>query len=85
MFLTPSPLDYLFEWDEAKNKSNLEKHGVALSSIAQIFDEDYVEYSSLTSKENRWVRIVEYQTVLFAVVYTLRPPKIRLIFRTKSP
>lgn len=30
----------LFEWDEAKNKRNLEKHGIDFNDAITIFDDD---------------------------------------------
>ena len=33
-----------FEWDEAKNQANMQKHGVSFNEAITVFDDDYALY-----------------------------------------
>ena len=70
-----------FEWDDEKEKVNIEKHGISFSTASLIFeDEDRIEiYDSVHSnEEDRYITIGSVGKVLF-VVYTNRKEAIRLI------
>lgn len=70
-----------FEWDEEKNRLNLEKHGVDFETAMLVFNDDQrieiydVEHSI---EEDRYNTIGMVKNVLF-VVYTERKDNIRLI------
>ena len=80
--------DYIVEWDDSKNESNIKKHGVSFETAAYIFnDVNRIEaYDAKHSDtEERYYTIGRVGDVLF-VVYTDRGEVFRLIsarFATK--
>ena len=74
-------MELKFEWDEEKNQSNIEKHGISFETAKYVFaDEDYIEIydESHSLIEDRYLVIGCVGDVLF-VVYTERGEYIRLI------
>lgn len=74
-------MDLEFEWDEEKERRNIEKHGISFEAAAKVFgDVDRIEiYDEAHSiDEDRYITIGWAGNILF-VVYTERAPKIRLI------
>ena len=73
--------DILVEWDDAKNQTNIRKHGISFETAALVFaDEDRIEYYDKLHSidEDRYIVIGYVQGVLY-VVYTERDDAIRLI------
>lgn len=72
----------MFEWDENKNLSNIEKHGISFQTASQVFeDENRIEmydYVNSTINEDRFRTIGLVDDVLF-VVFTERKNAIRII------
>lgn len=69
------------EWDPAKARSNLRKHGVAFAdAVAALEDERALTIREATVEEERWVTLASdaFGRVL-AVVYTWRGDRLRLI------
>jgi uncharacterized DUF497 family protein len=70
-----------FEWYSEKERINVEKHGIDLAIVKNIFDDPFrivqydVEHSGL---EDRWQTLGMTGGVLF-VAYTERGEKIRII------
>jgi len=59
-----------FEWDEKKNKSNQEKHGILFEDASGVFeDKDRIQYISVRGKERRFATIGKVIKVIFMVVY----------------
>ncbi|KAA3604705.1 MAG: BrnT family toxin [Calditrichaeota bacterium] len=73
-----------FEWDENKNASNLQKHGIAFEDAAKIFLKRRIENSSDRANEKRFITIGEINNRVIAVIYTLRENKIRIISARKA-
>ncbi len=74
----------LFEWDDEKERLNIEKHGIDFSTAALVFgDENRIEkYDTLHSAdEDRYITIGQINgiAVVVMVVYTEREPAIRII------
>ena len=48
-----------FEWDEAKNRQNLAKHGINLETAALVFEDPYVlsDPDRVVDDEERWQTI----------------------------
>ncbi len=70
-----------FEWDEEKNHSNMQKHGISFETALHVFDdpEHIVLYDEDNSvDESRFIAIGEVDKVLY-VVFTERGEKTRLI------
>jgi len=70
----------LFEWDESKNKSNLEKHGISFEDASKVFDDpDRIQYISNRGNEKRFITVGKIINFIVAVVYTVRSGLLRLI------
>lgn len=71
-----------FEWDENKNRLNINKHGISFQLAAQVFlDKNHLEFEDTlhsSRDETRSIAIGQVHKVLF-VVYTERLENIRLI------
>ena len=63
-----------FEWDEAKARSNLEKHGISFLTAAAIFSNERLE--RVDDREDygevRWIALGRVDIEVFRVVYTWR-------------
>ena len=71
----------LVEWDDNKNRINIQKHGISFETAALVFaDEERIEYyDKLHSQdEDRYVVLGCVQGILY-VVYTMREEAVRLI------
>ena len=62
------------EWDQAKNRRNIRKHGIDFADVQDMFShpmltllDDRYDYS-----EPRWISIGRLQTQIAVVVYTER-------------
>ncbi|ROM71405.1 hypothetical protein BK653_05860 [Pseudomonas brassicacearum] len=77
----------LFEWDEAKNRANVLKHGIDFNDVPGIFQhpilvlhDDRMGYG-----EERWITIGLIKTLIGVVVYTeRRGDVIRIISARKA-
>lgn len=72
----------LFEWDEAKNQANIDKHGIGFLRAQQIFDGPVVSWvaSQMLGKEARLMSDgLLGNTLLLAVVHTDRSGVTRII------
>lgn len=71
-----------FEWDEEKNRININKHGISFQTAAKVFlDPDRLEFDDTmhsNKSEIRSIVIGKVHKVLF-VAYTERTNVIRLI------
>ena len=71
----------LVEWDDNKNRINIQTHGISFETAALVFaDEERIEYyDKLHSQdEDRYVVLGCVQGILY-VVYTMREEAVRLI------
>src|SRR5471032_2269469 len=59
-----------FEWDPAKARSNLAKHGIDFETAQKVFDDPFalVESDSSTSREERWRTVGLVNGVLLLLV-----------------
>ena len=72
----------MFEWDEAKNRTNIEKHGVSFEQASRIFEgltltviDDRFDYSEVRKIAIGLIDRIAY----LAVVHTDRAGNIRII------
>jgi len=75
-------LGYAFEWDDAKARSNLAKHGVPVPYAARVFlDSGIVDLDTSRPGDGELRRkaVGNIEGRLFTVVYTLRDGCIRMI------
>jgi uncharacterized DUF497 family protein len=68
-----------FEWDDAKNASNIDKHGIDFGDALAIWEGAVLVAPSPRVGENRWIAVGMVNGVEIAVVYTERGPVKRLI------
>ena len=75
-----------FEWDEEKNGSNLEKHGIDFETAMLIWEGPVVEKVSNRRDygENRFVVFGMVDNRVLAVVYTWRDNRCRIISARKA-
>jgi len=69
-----------FQWDDAKDLSNQEKHGLAFSEARTLFEsgQDYIEIYDTEHSivEDRFIAIGEIQRGVIVVVFTERDEDI---------
>lgn len=76
-----------FEWDENKNKSNIEKHGIDFDDAKGVFkDENSIVSPDLRKDygEGRWKIIGKIFGSIISVIYTMREEAIRIISARKA-
>ena len=75
-----------FEWDAAKEESNLVKHKVDFRRAIEIFDGDVVEIADIRRDygEVRIRCLGEIEGRVYVVVYTWRGPNRRIISARKG-
>lgn len=84
-------MNLLFEWDEKKNKSNQEKHGLSFETAVLVFQDPHL-LSVLDPRfegEVRWISIGRVDTVVIYVAHTVKEIEngeeiIRLISARKT-
>lgn len=70
-----------FEWDEEKNRKNIEKHSISFEHALHVFEDPmYLEMYDFehSNDEDRYIAIGKVGNVLF-VVFTERKDAIRII------
>ena len=76
-----------FEWDENKNKSNQEKHGIDFKDAKEVFkDENSKVLQDLRKDygEIRWRIIGKIYGSIISVIYTMRDKAVRIISARKA-
>lgn len=81
-----------FEWDDSKNRKNIEKHGISFHTAILVFqDDDRIEAfdEKHSTDEDRYITIGEINGsfIVVTVVYTERSEALRIIsarFATKE-
>ena len=68
----------MFEWDEAKNKLNQEKHGIGFEDGVTLFVEG-VNFALAYDAEPRRIQINQIGNEYWSAIYTMRGEKIRII------
>jgi len=74
-----------FEFDAAKSKANLEKHGIDFIEAQHLWeDEDRLEIQARTEDEPRYVLIAIHRQKLWSAFFTYRRERVRLISVRRS-
>lgn len=74
-----------FEYDSAKSKANLAKHGIDFEQAQALWkDEDRAEVKSANPSEERWLLIGNLEDRFWTAVYTMRNDIIRIISVRRS-
>lgn len=69
-----------FEFDDAKSRSNLEKHGIDFEAAQELWqDPDVVEVQAKVEGESRFLIIGRIGTKHWSAIVTYRDDRIRLI------
>lgn len=73
-----------FEWDEDKERLNIQKHGLSFTEILPIFDDpmfaEKIDLEHSTLKETRYIGIGKINGIVVIVsCYTQRAKRIRII------
>jgi len=73
-----------FEWEPAKARTNLEKHGIDFEDAVRVFDGPVLLRSSDRAGEPRWLVVGLVESVTVAIVFTIRGERRRLISARKA-
>ena len=76
-----------FEWDENKNKSNAQKHGIDFNDAKEVFKDDNSKIAPDLRKdygEERWKIIGKIYGTIISVIYTVRNRVTRIISARKA-
>jgi uncharacterized protein len=74
-----------FEFDPAKNASNLKKHGIDFTEVVALWqDVIRLEVPARTADEPRWLVIGQIEGKHWSVVVTYREQRIRIISARRS-
>jgi len=77
-----------FEWDDAKNRENIAKHGLDFNDAPEVFNSPIVERLDIRFEysEERWIALgLSHLVLCVAVVYTERASNtIRIISFRKA-
>ena len=77
-----------FQWDEKKNRENLQKHGLSFEDVDLVFlspDKITAETTRQEMSERRWTDVGEVFGRVLILVYTRRGKAIRVIsFRSAN-
>ena len=76
-----------FEWNQAKNESNIRKHGIDFADVEDMFDYPVLTLSDGRKDygEERWVAIGRIHSLVCVVAYTeRRGDVIRIISARKA-
>ena len=68
-----------YEWDENKRALNLARHGLDFRDVARVDWDTVNTYETDRRGEPRWIAFMYIGAEFFAVVYTVREGRIRLI------
>ena len=69
-----------FEYDPSKSIANLEKHGIDFEEAKHLWsDENRIVIQARSDTESRYALIAHYKGKHWAVFYTIRDNRIRLI------
>ncbi len=81
-------MDFIFEWDKEKAKRNRRDHKVSFEEGRTVFDDPFsitIPDPDHSDEEERYIDIGESMNGrLLVVVYTERPPYIRIISCRKA-
>jgi len=76
----------IFEWDEEKNKTNIQKHGISFEHAKKVFDDEYRIETDIYYRngEYRYNVIGMVSKILFVVCTDRSEDAIRIISARKA-
>ena len=69
----------MFEWDETKRRTTLEKHGLDFLDVIEVFATPYLDAPAQSDIEDRRLAIGVVNGIEIAVIYVMRGETIRII------
>ena len=76
----------IFEWDETKNRINIEKHGISFEEAKLLFEMPHLR--SFTRRDHGEIREISigeiYEILIIVVIHTDRDGIIRIISARKA-
>ncbi len=76
-----------YEWDDAKNRENIAKHGIDFADAAQIFERPLLVRRDARQDyggEERWIAMGQLRDVVVVMVFAFRGDRIRVISMRKA-
>ncbi len=75
-----------YEWDEAKSRANLEKHGLAFEDAEEVFEGDVITVSDQRKDygEPRFATLGALRGRVVFVAHTVRAGEVRIISMRKA-
>ncbi len=76
-----------FEWDEAKNRENIRKHGIDFADVPAMFNQPMIAGLDVRHApgEDRWIGIGRFNDIVTVIVFTERAGEvIRIISARKA-
>ena len=73
-----------FEYDEAKSKLNVQKHGLSFEEAKQLWAGRRVETDGRVGEEPRKIIIGKLNGKFYSCIYTVRGSKVRIISARRS-
>ncbi len=75
-----------FEWDENKNKKNIQKHGLDFRDVARVFLVPHIEITSRNAGTDtvRSIAIGKIKGVTIAIIFVRKAMDIRIISARKA-
>ncbi len=72
---------HTLEWDEAKRRFNIEKHGIDFLDAPEVLNDpgQYTYRSKHPEHEARYVTVGKVKGVIVAIIFTPRGQKLRII------
>ena len=74
----------VFEWDETKYQTNIQKHGFPFEVAVYVLGNPHLIMSSNKQGEARWIAVGPFDNRLVTVVFTKRNDNIRVISIRRS-
>lgn len=76
----------LFEWDDAKNQSNIEKHGLSFEFAEQVFAGEIITFEDnrYPYGEKRYITYGLLVSRLVVIIHTWRNGSVRIISMRKG-
>jgi uncharacterized DUF497 family protein len=74
------------KWDEAKNRRNIQKHGIDFTDVEEMFSHPLLTLldNRYDYGESRWISIGQLQALIVVVVYTERDEDVLRIISARK-
>lgn len=73
-----------FEYNSAKSRRNLEKHGISLEDAQELWTRPFIQGQARSLDEDRWMIVGKLGGKLYTCIFTVRNDTVRLISARRS-